>query len=63
MEYIWQLQDDKPTDLLKNTRWKGGLNVPSGSGYRLIINHIGSEDGFLEGAGECFVGKKDSAKK
>ena len=20
----------EPTDLLKNTRWKGGLNVPSG---------------------------------
>ena len=60
-EYIWQLQDDELTDLLKNTRWKGELNILSGSGKRLIINHIGSDDGFLQGAGECFVGKKDSA--
>ena len=36
----------------------GGLNVPSGKGKRLIINHIGSKNGFLEGCGECFVGKK-----
>ena len=36
-------------------------SVLSGSGKRLIINHIGSEDGFLEGVGECFVGKKDNA--
>ena len=52
--------------MVKNTRWKGGLNglnVPSGSGKRLITNHIGSEDGFLEDAWECFVGKKNSAKK
>ena len=39
------LADDEPTDLLKNTRWKGGLNALSGSGKRLIINHIGPEDG------------------
>ena len=55
-EYIWQLQDDEPTDLLKNTRWKSGVNVPSY--IVLIIDHIGSE-----GAGEYFVGKKDSATK
>ena len=36
------------------------MKVPSGSGKRLIINHIGSEDGFLEGCGECFEGKKNT---
>ena len=45
---------------MEHTKWNGGLNVPVGAGKRLIINHIGSEDGFLEGCGECFVGKKDS---
>ena len=41
--------------------WSGGLNVPQGQGKRLIINHIGSKDGFLSGCGECFVGVKDSS--
>ena len=46
--------------MIKETKWHGGLNVPSGSGKRLIINHLGSKNGFLDSCGECFVGKKDS---
>lgn len=46
--------------MLRDTEWHGGLNVPSGSGKRVIVNHMGSANGFLDGAGECFVGKKDS---
>ena len=58
-QYVWMLEDEEK-DLLEHTRWNGGLNVPCGAGKRLIINHIGSEDGFLDGCGECFIGKKDS---
>ena len=43
--------------LIEDSIWKGGLKVPSRSGKRLIINHLGSSDGFLQGCGECFVGK------
>ena len=59
-EYIWQTKGDSE-DLIEDTKWKGGMNVPSGSGRRLIINHIGSENGFLEGCGECFEGKKNTS--
>lgn len=38
--------------------WRGGFKTPSGAGKRIIILHIGSEDGFLEGADLCFIGKK-----
>ena len=59
-QYIWQKDDDNDdvNDLLGDTKWKGGLKVPTGAGQRLIINHIGSCNVFLEGCGECFVGKK-----
>ena len=36
-------------DLLCDTKWRCGLNIPSGSGKRLIRNHVGSEDVFLGG--------------
>ena len=58
-EFIWQKEGDSE-NLIDDTKWKGGMKVPSGSGKRLIINHIGSEDGFLEGCGECFEGKKNT---
>ena len=35
--------------------------MPQGEGKRLIISHIGSEDGFLDGCGECFVGVKNTS--
>lgn len=59
-EYIWQEQTDGEA-LIPNVSSKGGLKVPSGKGRRLIINHLGSKNGFLKDSGECFVGKKDSA--
>ncbi|XP_011554813.3 uncharacterized protein LOC105386028 [Plutella xylostella] len=36
-----------------------GLKNPSGKGKRLIITHVGSEDGFVEGALLVFESKKD----
>ena len=56
-EYIWQLDDETERDI-PDTQWKGGLKAPTGSGKRLIVNHLGSEDGFLNGCEECFVGEQ-----
>src|SRR5207237_3108264 len=36
-----------------------GFKVTGGQS-RIIINHIGAEDGFLEGAGDVFLSKKDT---
>ena len=36
---------------------RGGFVTPTGPGKRVIILHIGSEDGFLNGAMDCFVGQ------
>ena len=47
--------------LIPDATYRGGLKVPSGKGCRLIINHLGSKNGFLKDCGGCFVGKKDSA--
>jgi len=41
--------------------WRGGILTPSGAGQRVIILHIGSENGFLYGGEKCFIGKKGSA--
>lgn len=41
--------------------YRGGFVVPSGSGKRVIILHIGSKDGFVDGSLKCFIGKKGSA--
>lgn len=35
-----------------------GLKAPSGKGKRLIITHAGSENGFVSGAEDVFIGKK-----
>lgn len=35
-----------------------GLKQPSGKGQRLIVTHIGSEDGFIDGCLDVFRGKK-----
>ena len=60
-KFIWQFDDETERDI-PGTRWKGGLKVPTGRGKRLIVNHLGSEDGFLNGCEECRrVGAKDSA--
>lgn len=41
--------------------WRGGFKTPSGSGKRIIVLHIGNEDGFLPGAELCFIGKKGTS--
>lgn len=33
---------------------------PSGKGGRIIISHVGSNDGFLEGCGDIFIGNMNS---
>lgn len=38
--------------------YSGGFLVKSGNG-RVIINHIGSEDGFLTDGDDIFISKKD----
>ena len=41
--------------------WRGGFKTPTGAGKRVIILHIGSEDGFLPGGELCFIGKKGTS--
>lgn len=38
-----------------------GLKAPSGKGRRLIISHIGSEEGFVDGGLLMFESKKNTA--
>ena len=48
--------EEKP--LIEDLMWKGGLKMASGGGKRLIINHLGSSNGFFQDCGKCFVEKK-----
>ena len=59
-ENTYEFDDETDRDI-PGTRWKGGLKVPTGRGKRLIVNHLGLEDGFLNGCEEWFVGVRDSA--
>ena len=43
------------------TMFRGGLNIPSGNGKMLIINHVGVEASFISRCTEYFVGKKISS--
>ena len=56
-EYVWQ-KEHKEKSLTEDSIWKRGLKMTSRSGKRLIINHLGSSNGFLQDCGECFVEKK-----
>lgn len=38
----------------------GGFLVKTGGAGRIIVNHIGSADGFLSNGGDIFISKKDS---
>ena len=57
-KHIWQ-KEETCDEVVAGTTWVGGLKVPSGAGKRLIVNDIGSRDGFLHDCREVFVGKKD----
>jgi len=43
-----------------NAGLKTGATNPTGTGKRLIVLHIGSHKGFLEGGLLCFLSKKNS---
>ena len=58
-EYVWQ-KEHKEKSLIEDSIWKRGLKMTSRSGKRLIINHLGSSNGFLQDCGECFVEKKNT---
>ena len=51
------LAADSPTKI-EGSIWNRGLKAPSGKGKRLIINYLGSSNGFLEDCGKCFARKK-----
>ena len=59
-EFTWQLEQQTKT-LIQDGSANGGLNVPSGAGRRLILNQLGSELGFLQRCGECFIGTKKTS--
>ena len=40
--------------------WAGGFIVKGGQG-RIIVNHIGGENGFVAGAEDIFISKKDTS--
>ena len=40
---------------------RGGFVTPCGAGKRVIILHIGNENGFVDTWMKCFIGKKGSA--
>ena len=46
----WKLEDGD----------EGMADVPHGEGKRLIITHIMSDDGLVDGAADVFVGVKNS---
>ena len=52
-ERTWVENDDKVAG-----GTKGGIRKPSGKGTRLIILHVGGEDGWIEGAELVFQSKK-----
>lgn len=53
-EKTWLLVKN-PGSLIVET--EGGLRVPTGLGKRIIVNHVGSEEGFLDGVADIFVAK------
>lgn len=37
--------------------YRGGFVTPCGAGKRVIILHVGNENGFVDGCMNCFIGK------
>ncbi|XP_043471440.1 uncharacterized protein LOC122504405 [Leptopilina heterotoma] len=52
---------DAYRDVQKIGNYRGGFVTPSGAGKRLIILHVGNENGFVESCMTCFIGNKGSA--
>ena len=62
-QFCWQREisaDINNPAIIDDPKEVGGLNVPCGAGKRLIVNHIGSENGFLEACKEVFLSKKNT---
>ncbi|CAH2100294.1 unnamed protein product [Euphydryas editha] len=55
---VWQDLSIQSTREARREGLSTGLKAPSGKGKRLIILHIGSEDGFLNGGELIFASKK-----
>ena len=52
---------EENSDTLVNClRYKGGFDVPSGKGTRLIVCELGGKKGFVEETNLCFVGNSKS---
>ena len=69
LDETWVNEGHFPSQIWKDTTVKSsykaasesltvGLTEPKGKGRRLIITHIGSEEGFVPGAEDIFIGKK-----
>ena len=53
-ERTWVEKDEKTGGT------KGGMRKPSGKGSRLIILHVGGEEGWIKGAESVFQSKKST---
>ena len=59
-EYCWQYKGDRLEELTGFTGQvhRGGIKHGDGKGKRLIVNHIGSSKGFLDGCKDVFEATK-----
>lgn len=55
---VWQDTNIKNSYEAFSSNLTVGLTAPTGKGKRLIITHIGSEDGFVPDAADIFIGRK-----
>ncbi|XP_055932005.1 uncharacterized protein LOC129962281 [Argiope bruennichi] len=55
---VWQDTKIKSSYEVSSSNLTVGLSAPKGKGRRLIITHIGSEEGFVRDAAEIFIRKK-----
>ena len=58
-QYLWMLDETSDT-LINCLRYKGGFDIPSGKGTRLIVCALGGKKGFVEETNLCFVGNSKS---
>lgn len=52
---------DRYRDVERIGKYGSGFLTPSGDGRRVILLHIGNDNGFVESCMKCFIGKKGSA--
>ncbi|GFX01266.1 uncharacterized protein TNCV_4582311 [Trichonephila clavipes] len=54
---VWQDTTIKSSYEASSSNLTVGLTAPKGKGRRLIINHIGSKEGFVRDVADTFIGK------